>query len=364
MQICLRPVDVWLFRDGRPFTAGEDHAAETLFPPSPFTLQGAIRTKALADKGVDFVAFAQKRQPDSDVGFGENYGKLRLFGPLLMHRREGKWERLIPAPADLARKGDELLLLKPLRKAPFVTNLPEALNLLWLKIAEPVKEATGWLPESAWGDYLNGRLPKRLVRTEELFTMEPRFGIAIEPQAQTAQPAMLYQASFVRLKENAALWADVEGVSLPSKGLLRFGGEGRAAFYEEAQLPPFPQRLPINFSSGERFKVVLVTPAWFSGGWQPDGGDWQRMFRASVKLVAAAIKRPLRLGGFDIAKKVPKPLRTLVPAGSVYFFEAQEAFSLPQDFAFTETPQEIRRNGGNWAHIGLGRILVGRWDYV
>jgi len=60
MQVAIRPIDVWLFRDGKPFTAGEDHAAETLFPPSPFTLQGAIRTKVLADKGVNLAEFAKK----------------------------------------------------------------------------------------------------------------------------------------------------------------------------------------------------------------------------------------------------------------------------------------------------------------
>jgi CRISPR/Cas system CMR-associated protein Cmr3 (group 5 of RAMP superfamily) len=56
--------------------AGEDHAAETLFPPSPFTLQGAIRTKVLADKGVNLAEFAKngERNPDPDVGYGENFG--------------------------------------------------------------------------------------------------------------------------------------------------------------------------------------------------------------------------------------------------------------------------------------------------
>jgi CRISPR type III-B/RAMP module-associated protein Cmr3 len=75
MQIVIRPMDVWLFRDGKPFMAGEDHAAETLFPPSPFTLQGAIRTKVLADKGVNLAEFAKngERNPDPDVGYGENF---------------------------------------------------------------------------------------------------------------------------------------------------------------------------------------------------------------------------------------------------------------------------------------------------
>jgi len=44
--------------------------------------------------------------------------------------------------------------------------------------------------------------------------------------------AMLYQVRFVRLKEETALWAEVFGVSLNEKGFLRFGGEGRAATYE------------------------------------------------------------------------------------------------------------------------------------
>ncbi len=368
MQFCIRPVDVWLFRDGRPFTAGEDHTAETLFPPSPFTMQGAIRAKVLADKGVDFTVFARDGQPDPDVGYGENYSRLRLFGPLLMCYRDGRWERLIPAPADLVKQGNALLLLRPSRRAPFACNWPEQLSrrsdLLWVRTAEVVKEAGGWLPESEWERYLSGHPPKHLVPSESLFVYEPRFGIAIRAQSQTAQPTMLYQAYFVRLRENTALWAEVEGIPLPSRGILRLGGEGRAAVYEEIPILPPPQRFPIRFAPGERFKVVLITPAWFSGGWQPKDSNWQRIFHSPVNLVAAAIPRPLRLGGFDVARRIPKSVRAFVPAGSVYFFETQEAFSLPQDFAFTETPEDIRQQGGNWAHIGLGKILFGRWEYV
>jgi len=115
MQIVIRPMDVWLFRDGKPFRAGEDHAAETLFPPSPFTLQGAIRTKVLADKGVNLAEFAKngERNPDPDVGYGENFGKLRLRGPLLMRCKDGKWERLIPMPTDVVKVGNRYELLRP-----------------------------------------------------------------------------------------------------------------------------------------------------------------------------------------------------------------------------------------------------------
>lgn len=113
MELIIKPVDIWLFRDGRPFLAGEDHDAISIFPPTPFTLQGAIRTKVLVDKGVDLTSFAYQEQPDPDVGYGDNFGKLRLLGPLLAREEDGKWKRLIPVPADLVKVDKRLWLLKP-----------------------------------------------------------------------------------------------------------------------------------------------------------------------------------------------------------------------------------------------------------
>jgi CRISPR-associated protein Cmr3 len=369
MQIAIRPMDVWLFRDGKPFRAGEDHAAETLFPPSPFTLQGAIRTKVLADKGVNLAEFAKigERNPDPDVGYGENFGKLRLRGPLLMRCKDGKWERLIPIPADVVKVGNRHELLRPNLDLPFTTNLPnKSLRLLWARTGERISEAKGWLPESEWERYLQGQAPEQVVTSGKLFTFEPRFGIAIDSDKGTTEEAMLYQARLVRLTKETALWAEVDGVSLNERGFLRFGGEGRAAVYQmlsqQESLRPLSQ---FNFASNSnRFKVVLVTPAWFSGGWQPKDGDWSKVFGASVRLMGAAIPRPLLLGGFDVAKGVPKPMRAFVPAGAVYFFKAEKSVSFADDFAFTETPDEVSRQNDNanaWAQIGLGAVLIGVW---
>jgi CRISPR-associated protein Cmr3 len=367
MQIVIRPMDVWLFRDGKPFTAGEDHIAESTFPPSPFTLQGSIRTKVLADKGINLSKFASQGQPDHEVGYGDYFGKLRLRGPLLMRCKDGKWERLIPIPADVVKVGNRHELLRPNLDLPFTTNLPnKSLQLLWARTGERISEAKGWLPESEWANYLQGQPPSQVVLTEDLFAFEPRFGIAIDADKGTTEEAMLYQARFVRLTKETALWAEVDGVSLNEGGFLRFGGEGRAAVYEalsqQESLRPLSQ---FNFASNSnRFKVVLVTPAWFSGGWQPKDGDWSKVFGASVQLVGAAIPRPLLLGGFDVAKGVPKPMRAFVPEGAVYFFKADEPVQFPDDFAFTETPDEVSRQNDNanaWAQIGLGAVLIGVW---
>ena len=364
MQIVIRQVDVWLFRDGKPFTAGEDHIAESTFPPSPFTLQGAIRTKVLTDKGINLSGFACQRKPDPDVGYGDNFGKLRLCGPLLMCRKNGEWERLIPMPADVVKVGERYELLRPNSDLPFVTNLPGGLQLLWARTGERVSEAKVLLPESEWRRYLQGQAPEKVVKQDELFTFEPRFGIAIDSAKGTTQEAMLYQARFVRLKEETALWAEVEGVSLSENGFLRFGGEGRAATYE-ALPKPLPPLLQFNTArNATRFKIVLVTPAWFSGGWRPKDGDWSEIFGSSVRLIGAAIPRPLLLGGFDVAEGVPKPMRAFVSPGSVYFFDAEMPLPLAEDLAFTETPDEVKRENDDtnaWARIGLGAVLIGVW---
>ncbi|MDK2876256.1 MAG: CRISPR-associated protein Cmr3 [Archaeoglobaceae archaeon] len=392
MQIAIKPVDVWLFRDGKPFNAKEDHIAGSIFPPSPFTLQGAIRTRVLVDKGVNPTEFARLGKPDPDVGYGDNFGKLRLCGPLLMRYKDGKWERLIPMPADVmevalvcrscghknppktksckkcgaefvwsndesTRPKVEFGLLHP-EDLPFATNLPKGLKLLWMQTDHRIKEAEGWLPESEWMRYLQGQPPNQVVSSSELFTFEPRFGIAIGERG-TTQEGMLYQAKFVRLKDDVALWAEVNGVQMTEKGFLRFGGEGKAATYEV--IHPLP---PIAQFNVKRFKVVLLTPAWFSGGWQPKDGDWSKIFNAPVRLIGAAIPRAQRFGGFDVAKKIPKPMRSFVPAGAVYFFEADEPITFADDFAFTETPDEVRQQNGGanaWAQIGLGVALIGLW---
>ncbi len=44
-SLLIEPLDVLLFRDGRPFSAGMDHLAGSVFPPLPSTIAGFIRSR-------------------------------------------------------------------------------------------------------------------------------------------------------------------------------------------------------------------------------------------------------------------------------------------------------------------------------
>src|SRR5690606_5208459 len=80
MELFLEPVDVWLFRDGRPFDALSDHRAESIFPPYPTVMQGAIRSHHLVVKGVDL---SDRAAIEAAVGTATDFKGLRLRGPFI-----------------------------------------------------------------------------------------------------------------------------------------------------------------------------------------------------------------------------------------------------------------------------------------
>jgi len=365
MRLFIEPVDVWTFGDGRPFEAGEDHRRLTLFPPTAHTLQGAIRSRVLADAGVSLKAYLQRDPACADVAAqigwpGEGYSRLRLRGPFIARLVNGQPVVYHPMPADVLKtKIDneyEYYVAAPLADAPFISDAPPGLCPLWVREAR-VEGAEGWLSEDALACYLQtGKLDgKDVVRNEALFIIESRFGVMIDSQFKRPEPGHLFQMEFVRPRDGVGLVVDVEGVIFcQPRGFLKLGGDSRAARYTvlpapSAQAPP---------SLPARFKVVFLTPAYFAGGWQPSNPA--RWFEGSnVRLVAAALRRPAQIGGFDLAKwkaksgNPQKPLRRHTPAGSVYFFEADGPVSYTGG-PFTEDN----------AVLGFGQITIGGWNYV
>src|SRR5262245_7753815 len=97
MQLFLEALDVWLFRDGRPFGAGSDHRARSIFPPYPSVVLGAVRSHQLILLGVDLADAAAIKDA---VGDADDLRDLRLRGPCLARREEGRIHRYLPLPAD------------------------------------------------------------------------------------------------------------------------------------------------------------------------------------------------------------------------------------------------------------------------
>lgn len=369
-QLFIEPNDVLLFRDGKPFTAGEDHRARSIFPPTPFTMQGVVRSKILFDSGVSLSDYAHGAPSAQElirqIGRpGGNYGQLRLRGPFVTKRNGDTFMRYFPLPADVVMVDKHLTLVKPLSANCFSSNIPDDLYLLWVRTDKPIKEARGWLEEDEFQKYLSGQTELRVTSESDLVVREPRLGIALDPVRRSAKERMLYTMEFLRLRENVGFLLEVDGIPpfRSEKGLLQVGGEARAAIYEVLKTP-LPAVSPPN-PLPKQFKVVLLTPAWFSGGWRPQGDNWGQFFGgANVRLVAAALPRAQPIGGAfvdDVRRRADfqKVMHSFVPAGSVFFFESEGAATY-NGKPFTETP----RNEGDFGQIGFGCVAITEWEFA
>jgi CRISPR-associated protein Cmr3 len=356
MRLFLSPVDVWLFRDGRPFSAGSDHRAESLFPPPPSVVQGALRSHHLVIKGVPL---HDRERVAEVVGTTTSFpAGFRIRGPFVA--REEKEEadsttsmhRYFPLPEDacnVSGREDVFRAVAPVTKNGILTRCPTP--RLLLESGEPRKrEGEWWLREDQMANYLKGQ-DVTAQRADTLYVRELRPGISLDAGRRTTSEGMLFEAEYIRPRDGVGLEVRVDGLDgWPDSGVLRLGGESRAARF--LQLPPAPPA-PAPAPLPERFKLCFATPTYFERGWQP--ADWTTFFEGEADCVAAAVGRYRSIGGFDMAgsvgtEGVHKPARRYVPSGSVYFFESKGHSRLRTDFVCDDS-----------APIGWGQVIVGTW---
>jgi len=351
MHLFLEAVDVWLFRDGRPFDALSDHRAESVFPPYPSVMQGVIRSHHLVVKGVDL---RDARQIVSTVGTTDNYGTLLLRGPFLARKENGQVVRYLPVPAHAVPTKDGYIALTPEKPSPTVKTSTPTPMLLWPK-SEPQKGDFGQrLPEHQLRSLLvkpQTPQPFKGVSDSDLFARESRLGIARNDARRTTEEGALYEVEFIRPEREVGLLVEVAGYDgWPPEGVLRIGGEGRGARFKQVSASVWPT--PPDPLREKRFLIYFATPTYFMGGWKSD--SWGRFFEGEVTLQAAAFIRFQSLGGFDWARNEHKPARRYVPAGAVYFFESKSQARLKPGLV-----QHAITDLG--AEIGFGQILIGEW---
>jgi CRISPR-associated protein Cmr3 len=362
--VFIQPQDVWMFRDSKPFSAQQNFVARSQFPPNPQTMQGVIRTYYLESQGVNWKAYAEGRErPEiyetvGHGGFGGQppaLGALRIAGPFIAAENGTKVEFLVSAPPDLVFDAEkqEFGTLYPDKPADFQTNHPfpdwRPLVLPEKSKLEKFKPAAGWLSQSQFVGYLSGQPIQGELR-KTVYEEEDRMGLGMDHRRRSNEYGLLYRARFVRPHSDIGLLVYVNQPLLPAAGFFRIGGESRSAKFTVLNNFTMPAAPRTN-----RLKIVLLTPAYFSGGWYPVGDSWSRWIQGG-KLVSAVIGKPLAISGWDVAHNRSKPLRHFVPAGSIYYFENAEITGEP----FTETPQG-QYPEADFDAMGFGSFAVGTW---
>lgn len=359
----LEPLDV-LFLRGNKLFGDPGSYGESLVPPWPSVAAGALRSRMLADDGVDLAAFAAGRVVHPSLGTPEKPGAFRVASFQMARRlADGRVEPLIAPPADLVigeqdGKVSSVRALNPAAPAAGVLSSSPLPNLPVLAEAERGKAASGyWLGEAGWRRYLAGEtpLPGDLIKSSELWRIDPRVGVGLDAASGRAADGRLFSVQAVAMikrghrigtkNENGvekSILADYEvgflagiaGAEPPASGMVRLGGDGRAAaIHAVASNMAEPDYAAI--AHARRCRLVLATPGIFPEGWKLPGLDAEGRFHlgeVSGRLVCAAVTRAEIVSGWDLAKWQPKSARRAAPAGSVYWLDELDA-----------TPEALRK---------------------
>lgn len=377
MKLFVEPNDVLMFRDGKPFSGGDDHFARGTCPPPPSTIYGAFRSHILSLMWPEFDSFSESDEdkiPEHikrEIGTPLKQGALKL-GQFLLARQEGNLvEPIYPLPRGVSQiKGETpktVFVLKPkdLKDKNVKTDLPPGLRHMWYPSPRALEQGSGYLSKPQMERYLSGGTPDTLVEQKDIFDFEDRTGIRKNRFSRSVETGGLYSVGYFRFRKDAGFALEIDGTNvLPEHGIVRLGGDHRSAFFSRVSWTDMEkEQIKKLIAANGLFKIVFISPAIFTGGWLPGSIDIKTMEGQingiDVRMIGACVGKPVGIGGFDIAKKNPKIMKRAVPSGSVYLFELkgnniEELFNN----IWLKSLSDERINEG------FGISLIGGIDYV
>ncbi len=377
----LEPLDTLFFRDGTPFTADSapQDGVDSLFPPHPPTVAGALRAALARANGWD----GHGRWPEDIcrvLGDGwDDPGRLSIEGPFLLLDEAPLFRAprhllgatgatgwrprafLRPGPATLCDLGDAVRL----PEAP-----PSTEEIMSLAVSDG-----HWLTRAGMEAVLRNRCPSedQVVESRALWGEESRIGLERQQQARTARESMLYSSTHVRLMHgrpplrrsghhgDVSLGARVSGIpeswKLPVGGLTPLGGESRLVECHRWSGGPALDTPRDEIVASGRAAVIALSPLDLDGTVDANGSSLAVPGGGDVGIVSACLDRPLRIGGWDSLTRRPHPLRSVLAPGSVLFCEAAE----PRRFLEAMTGRTGLPSLGRRQAFGFGAVALGIW---
>lgn len=336
----IQPLDVLHLRGNRLFGDG---GGNSVMPPWPSVFAGAIRSRMLIDEGVDPARFARGDDAPGTLtevlGSVERPGSFTVQSVALARRTSKAIEPLWPLPADVEVFQDEIAgacgvpyqLQSRTLPPGLAASLPLAAGAL-LQRRDRGKPSSGyWLTNRGWGRYLRAEAldADDLTHKSEIWQTQDRVGIELDHDRRSTVEGQLYTTEAVRLcndPETGFLVGVSDGGTLPDHGLLRLGGDGRAATISTVAVGEVRGADFEAIEATKRCRLVLTSPGIFPEGWRlpglGDDGTWA-LEGLQARVTAAAVPRGGVISGWDLARSCPKPAVRVAPTGAVYWLEIQ-----------------------------------------
>lgn len=323
MKIKIDAVDTLFFKDGKPFTMGEEVWASSMFPPPPSVIYGALRSHYFGLHPEEISKANTAEDPTKDL-------VLNFFGILV----DGKL--MFPTPLDLlfrkdANPGEDNLLKTGLVEFNGVSNYAYK-YLLRSEQSEKVDSVSGsYINLLSLKEYLSkseGTL--NALPLSQFISNEPKTGIGRSNSTRSAEDGKLFRTGMKRpsVKGDSgeiklSFIVDFSGLELPGEGIMKLGGEGKAATYSAFTGYELPEPVSsLSTSSNEELllKLYFASHAIFDSG-SVISGKLIDSLGKTVEVIASATGRAVNIGGFDLKHNKPKEMKKAIPAGSVYFLK-------------------------------------------
>jgi CRISPR-associated protein Cmr3 len=346
-NIQLDPIDTLFFRNGRPFSMGEETWADAVFPPYPSVLYGALRTAYGLSLGADLTTIAIDT---ADIEIHDIYLALRNdikdsisedidasagagVDPTSPSKNvnESTFERYYPMPLDLVvpYKQETALsvALEPHIKAYSSSSIPGTHLLLAPGHERFQSVDNGWIGMAALKRYLKGDthdLPFK--RLGDYMVDEPKVGIGRDKNTRTTEEGKLYRVGMVRASQCriGIAFSKSSHETAVQSAAIRLGAEGKMAAWHNADAQDISAPKDI-LQADDCFRVWLATPAIFDKSNIP---NLKAQLGVDATLLAGITGRTLAIGGWDMEKRSPKSMHQAMPAGSVWHFRANKPIDL------------------------------------
>ncbi|MCP4353892.1 MAG: hypothetical protein GY795_51245 [Desulfobacterales bacterium] len=386
MFVRITPLDTVFVRDSRSFGVNEAHAVDSLYPPPPSVIFGAMRGALLMNGKYKVCAWRGKKTEGDDWPewflCRDEENCLIQQGPVMAVNNTP----LFPLPLDTFINENDCTLnlydLEPAEPDMFCLTTPCVLKTDYdavLKISTQYFVTAQVL--KAYLDLENSRggsIPlefrgqrRNIFMASELWQNERRTNVSIDPELYSGREGALFSLEHVRTDSHSgvSLISRWHGTKEAAKAIKRFvgkdrnqlinlGGERRPAKVRAMSDFEWPMSdLPELSGTHVYFRIYFATPAYFNGGWKsvsvPNAETDEHGFTARIKqimrigksssesgragnclnlqtgkeslaahILAAAVGKYQAYGGYDIELQREKPMRRFVPAGSVYYLKA------------------------------------------
>ena len=363
MRLFLKPNDTFFFRDGRPFTRGEQSEGYSIETPFPSTVMGALRTAYIAFCG-DMTQFAnEQKQMKSVIGTKQSLAgaSIQIKG-VFLGRSGGSL--YYPTPRDLvSEKKSGSATLYPLsmesQSDTFSSNSNSKLSALltWNDPTMQVEHAGGYISCDNLRKYLLGETSGLTSEKSGFIIDESKVGITRSHKTLATDEGMLYRINMKRFSDSEfGFVVDVDGIDrLPKSALIKLGGEGKSFTYRVTSQKTDPisadDRSTIRdmVRDSGKFKLYLATHAIFDDGWLP------KCFHGDIELITAAVGNYVAVGGWDVAHHRAKKAYRAVPAGSVYYFRlinAEKTDAILECLHYKNIGDQRTQEGFSLAYVG------------